>query len=90
MRIVLGVIQSPGARSRGLGRPHHSLHTDLTQESEPLAAQRRSMKGREEEGHRPPCRVLGRNPSSSVEGEGALCSEDEKTQVGLDSSEHRS
>lgn len=41
-------------------------------------------------GTRPPCRVLGRNPSGSVEGEGGLSSEDEKTQVGLDSSKHRS
>lgn len=51
MRTVLGVSQSPGARGRGLGRPHHSLLTDLAQESQPLAAQRRSMVGREEERH---------------------------------------
>lgn len=62
MRIVLGVSQSPGARGRGLGRPRHSLHTDLAQESQPLAAQRRSLVGREEESTCPPYKVLSRKP----------------------------
>lgn len=90
MSIVLGVSQSPGARGRGLGRPHHSVHADLAQESQPLAAQRRSMVGREEERH--PCsfQSLKQKTKRNMEVEGGVCSEDEKTQVGLDSSKHRS